>query len=252
MLAVIGGSGVAGLNVMKIIRREIVRTPYGEPSAPLVFGEIAGAAMLFLVRHGPGHIHPPHCVNYRANMQALQHSGATAVVAIAAVGGIGDTAAPGSIVVPSQIIDYTYGREHTYFDGADRRVQHVDFTEPYDAALRENLLKAAKAAGVAAVDDGVYAATQGPRLETGAEINRIARDGGTVVGMTGMPEAALARELGLPYAHLCVVSNWAAGRGDSRRVISHAVIEKTLEHSVNSVQQIILQFAKQSSQSTGK
>ncbi len=249
MLAVIGGSGVAGLNVMRVLRREIVRTPYGEPSAPLVFGDISGAKVLFLVRHGPGHIHPPHCVNYRANMQALKHSGATAVVAIAAVGGIGDTAAPGKIVVPSQIIDYTYGREHTYFDGADRRVEHIDFTEPYDAALRSNLLTAAKAAGVAAVDDGVYAATQGPRLETAAEINRIARDGGTVVGMTGMPEAALASELGLPYAHLCVVSNWAAGRGDSQRVISHADINKTLEQSVNGVQQILLQFAKASSQS---
>lgn len=244
MLAVIGGSGVAGLNVMKVVRREIVRTHYGEPSAPLVFGEIAGTPMLFLVRHGPGHIHPPHCVNYRANMQALKHCGVTAVVAIAAVGGIGETAGPGNVVVPSQIIDYTYGREHTYFDGADRRVEHVDFTEPYDASLRTALLKAASEARVPVVANGVYAATQGPRLETAAEINRISRDGGTVVGMTGMPEAALARELALPYAHLCVVSNWAAGRGNSKTAISHALIQQTLDDSVGRVQQIIAQFAK--------
>jgi 5'-deoxy-5'-methylthioadenosine phosphorylase len=246
MFAVIGGSGVAGLSVMKVIRREIARTPYGEPSGPLVFGEIAGVPVVFIARHGPGHVFPPHCVNYRANMRALQDAGATAVIAIAAVGGISADAKPGSVAVPSQIIDYTYGREHTYFDGNDRRVEHVDFTQPYDESLRQRLLVAAAAANVAVVSDGVYAATQGPRLESAGEINRIANDGGTLVGMTGMPEAGLARELGLAYAHLCVVSNWAAGRGDSATKISHGALMATLDASVGKVQQVIAQLASAS------
>jgi 5'-methylthioinosine phosphorylase len=243
MFAVIGGSGVAGLNVMRVLRREIARTPYGSPSGPLVFGEISGGPMVFLARHGPGHILPPHCVNYRANLRALSDAGVKAVIAIAAVGGITRDSPPGAIVVPHQIIDYTYGREHTYFDGTDRRVEHVDFTQPYDEALRSALLKAANAAKVTTVEGGVYAATQGPRLESAAEINRIANDGGSLVGMTGMPEAGLARELGLAYAHLCVVSNWAAGRGDSEKRISHEHLLATLDANVARVMQVVAQYA---------
>ena len=243
MLAVIGGSGLAGLGQMKVIRRQIARTPFGEPSGPLVFGEMQGASMLFLARHGPGHILAPHRVNYRANIWALKEAGATDIIAVAAVGGMAADVGPGIVVVPDQIIDYTYGREHTYSDGSDRTVMHVDFTRPYSDELRDVVLKAAQDAGEPVVPSGVYGATQGPRLETAAEITRMARDGATLVGMTGMPEAALARELSLRYAHLCVVSNWAAGCADSERTISHAQIEATLDHSIGRVQKIIAALA---------
>ncbi|MBS0314909.1 MAG: S-methyl-5'-thioinosine phosphorylase [Proteobacteria bacterium] len=243
MLAVIGGSGLTGLSQMRVNRRQIVRTPYGDPSGPLVIGHIGAMPALFLPRHGPGHVFAPHRVNYRANIWALRESGATAIVAVGAVGGIGDDCAPGAVVAPAQIIDYTWGREHTYVDGSERGVTHVDFTHPYSATLRALLLQAAQTAGVAAIDGGVYAATQGPRLESAAEIERLRRDGATLVGMTGMPEAALARELALDYVHLCVVSNWAAGRGDSVQTVSHNGIETTLDHAIERVQRIIRALA---------
>jgi 5'-methylthioinosine phosphorylase len=243
MLAVIGGSGVVGSAVFEMTRRTIARTPYGEPSGPLSFGLVSGRDAVFIARHGPGHIHPPHKVNYRANIWALKEAGATALLSIAAVGGISDDAAPGVIVIPEQMIDYTYGREHTYFDGGDRQVRHIDFTMPYDAKLRHAIIEAANRANEAVVNGGTYAATQGPRLETAAEINRLSGDGATLVGMTGMPEAALARELDLPYAHICVVANWAAGRGDSKTAISHDAIEATMRASVARVAKIIAAYA---------
>jgi 5'-methylthioinosine phosphorylase len=243
MFAVIGGSGVVGSALMQMERRAVARTPYGEPSGPLVFAKVSGKSTVFIARHGPGHIHPPHKVNYRANIWAVKDAGADAVVSIAAVGGVGVDTAPGAIVIPDQIIDYTYGREHTYFDGGDRQVRHIDFTQPYDAALRTALLSAAESAGERVLSHGTYGATQGPRLETTAEIDRMARDGATLVGMTGMPEAALARELDLPYAHICVVANWAAGRGSSKEEISHDAIERTMEASIARVASIIAAFA---------
>lgn len=242
MLAVIGGSGLAGLGQMKVIRREIARTPFGEPSGPLVFGKINDVTVLFIARHGPGHVLAPHRINYRANVWALKQAGATDVLAVAAVGGITSDVGPGTIVVPDQIIDYTYGREHTFCDGSDRTVVHVDFTRPYSDPLRDLLLNASNSAGETVVKNGVYAASQGPRLETAAEIARMARDGATLVGMTGMPEAALARELSLRYAHLCVVSNWAAGCGDSKVKISHDDINTTLDESIARVQKVIVAF----------
>ena len=242
MLAVIGGSGLAGLGQMKVIRREIARTPFGEPSGPLVFGKINDVTVLFIARHGPGHVLAPHRINYRANVWALKQAGATDVLAVAAVGGITSDVGPGTIVVPDQIIDYTYGREHTFCDGSDRTVVHVDFTRPYSDPLRDLLLNASNSAGETVVTNGVYAASQGPRLETAAEIARMARDGATLVGMTGMPEAALARELSLRYAHLCVVSNWAAGCGDSKVKISHDDINTTLDESIARVQKVIVAF----------
>jgi 5'-deoxy-5'-methylthioadenosine phosphorylase len=243
MLAVIGGSGLAGLGQMKVIRRQIARTPFGEPSGPLVFGEMNGVPMMFIARHGPGHVLAPHRINYRANVWALKSSGATDVLAVAAVGGIAPNVGPGIIVVPDQIIDYTYGREHSFCDGSDRTVVHVDFTRPYSDSLRDQLLDASKAANETVVSSGVYGASQGPRLETAAEITRMARDGATLVGMTGMPEAALAREVSMSYAHLCVVSNWAAGCGDSKIKISHEDIQSTLDESIGRVQKIIASFA---------
>jgi 5'-methylthioadenosine phosphorylase len=238
MLAIIGGSGLTKLATLAVAQREIVRTPFGEPSAPLVFGQIAGQDVVFLARHGHGHTIPPHRVNYRANLAALHARGAHAVIAVASVGGI-RSHRPGELVLPHQLIDYTYDRQHTYFDGGDRKVVHADFTHPYTPELRSTCLAAAKQAGIAVGDGGVYAAVQGPRLETAAEIDRLERDGATMVGMTGMPEAALARELELPYASICVIVNHAAGRGDSAQAISMEALVRTLEAGMDKVRALL-------------
>lgn len=211
-LAIIGGTGLTRLAHLEIERRERVSTPYGEPSAALVFGRLHEQEMVFLARHGDPHINPPHKVNYRANLWALKHVGVTSVLAVAAVGGIRADMTPGRLVMPDQIIDYTYGRAHTFFEDDLEHVTHIDFTRPYSQWLREKVLTAAKVAGIAVIDGGVYGCTQGPRLETAAEIVRLERDGCDLVGMTGMPEAALARELDLDYACCAVVANWAAGK----------------------------------------
>jgi 5'-methylthioadenosine phosphorylase len=238
MLAIIGGSGLTRLSTLAVARREVVRTPYGEPSSALLFGRIAGHAAVFLARHGHGHTIPPHRVNYRANLWALQHCGARAVIAVASVGAIGPVE-PGALVLPHQLIDYTHGREATFFDGGDQRVVHVDFTHPYSRRVRSACLAAAAAAGVVLADGGVYGAVSGPRLETAAEIDRMERDGATLVGMTGMPEAVLARELALPYAAIAVVVNHAAGRGDSQHEISLDAIARTLEAAMERVRALL-------------
>lgn len=238
MLAIIGGSGLTRLSTLAVAHREIVRTPYGEPSAPLLFGQIAGQDVVFLARHGHGHTVPPHRVNYRANLAALKSRGAHAIVAVASVGGIRGHL-PGDLVLPHQIIDYTADRQHTFFDGGELKVVHVDFTHPYTPELRATCLAAAKQAGIAITDGGVYAAVQGPRLETAAEIDRFDRDGATMVGMTGMPEAALARELDLPYASICVIVNHAAGRGDSAQAISMEDLVRTLEAGMDKVRALL-------------
>jgi 5'-methylthioadenosine phosphorylase len=192
MLAIIGGSGLTRLATLAVAHREVVRTPFGEPSAALLFGQLAKHEVVFLARHGHGHTIPPHRVNYRANLWALKERGAKAVVAVASVGGIRD-AQPGDLVLPHQLIDYTSGRSQTFFDGGGQQVVHVDFTHPYSEALRASCLEASRAAGIPLADGGVYGAVSGPRLETAAEIDRMERDGATLVGMTGMPEAVLAR-----------------------------------------------------------
>ena len=239
MFAVIGGSGFTQASGLRAVRREVVRTPYGEPSGALTFGTIGGHAVLFLARHGYGHSIPPHQINYRANIWALHAQGAKHVVAIAAVGGIRDDIGPGALVIPDQIIDYTHGRASTFFTLADRGVQHIDFTFPYSPVLRARCLQAARQAGEPVVDGGVYAATQGPRLETAAEINRLERDGADLVGMTGMPEAVLAREIGLAYATIALVVNHAAGRGASRAGIVLDDMAATLQQAMTKVQHII-------------
>ncbi|MGH8161935.1 MAG: S-methyl-5'-thioinosine phosphorylase [Gammaproteobacteria bacterium] len=226
-IAIIGGTGLSRLEGLEIVRREVVYTPYGEPASPVIHGRFAGRKAVFLARHGQGHRLPAHRVNYRANLWALKSIGVEAVIAISTVGGIRENLLPGMLAVPDQIVDYTHGRANSYFD--EGRVVHVDFTDPYDHGLRQRLLAAGKSAGIEVVDGGVYAATQGPRLETAAEINRLERDGCDMVGMTGMPEAALARELELSYAVCAVVLNRAAGRGP--RDI-HAEIETSLEVGV--------------------
>jgi 5'-deoxy-5'-methylthioadenosine phosphorylase len=238
MLAIIGGSGLTRLSTLAVAHREVVRTPYGEPSSALVYGQIAGRDVVFVARHGHGHTIPPHRVNYRANLWALQQGGASAILAVASVGGIRD-GAPGDLVLPHQLIDYTHDRESSFFDGGDQRVVHVDFTQPYTPSLREKCLAAAKVAGIRLADGGVYGAVSGPRLETAAEIDRMDRDGVTLVGMTGMPEAALARELGLPYAVIAVVVNHAAGRGDSSEEVSMQGITKVLETAMERVRALL-------------
>ena len=238
MLAIIGGSGLTRLSTLAVAHREVVRTPYGEPSSALVFGQIAGHDAVFIARHGHGHTIPPHRVNYRANLWALKQRSATAILAVASVGGIRG-GAPGDLVLPHQLIDYTHDRESSFFDGGDHRVVHVDFTHPYAPELRAKCLAAAQTAGIRLVDGGVYGAVSGPRLETAAEIDRMDRDGATLVGMTGMPEAALARELGLPYAAIAVVVNHAAGRGDSSEHVSMDGINKVLHAAMDKVRTLL-------------
>ena len=236
-LAIIGGTGLTSLEGLKIVGREVVHTPYGEPSGPLTHGELFGNDVTFLARHGYRHTIPPHRVNYRANLWALKHIGVTHVIAVAAVGGITQRMAPCQLAVPDQIIDYTYSRSHTFFEEGLDGVTHIDFTHPYCAEMRQALLAGGKEAGLDLVDGGTYAATQGPRLETAAEVDRLERDGCDVVGMTGMPEAALARELDLCYASLAVVANWAAGR-DGKEITMEEISEN-LRTGMDRVRQVL-------------
>ena len=239
MLAIIGGSGLSKLGNMEVTKRRVARTPYGEPSGALTLGRICAAEVVFLARHGYGHTIAPHEVNYRANLWALKDAGADAVISVASVGGIRDELGPGALAVPHQIVDYTWGRRSTYFEGQGTPVNHIDFTEPYSAPLRQRIFKAAREAGEPVIDRGVYAATQGPRLETAAEIDRLARDGADMVGMTGMPEAALAREISLGYAAIAVVANYAAGRGESARAVPLDRIGAVLDEAMGRVRRII-------------
>ena len=239
MLAILGGSGLTKLANLEVTQRKVARTPYGEPSGPLTFGRISDCDVIFLARHGYGHTIAPHEVNYRANLWALKDAGADSVVSVASVGSIRKDLKPGSLVIPAQIIDYTWGRPGTFFQGAGTPVNHIDFTEPFSPPLRKRLLDAAKACKEAVHDGGVYAATQGPRLETAAEINRLERDGADLVGMTGMPEAGLAREVSLLYATIAVVANYAAGRGDSQHAVPLDKIGAILEEAMGRVRHII-------------
>jgi len=239
MLAIIGGSGLTQLSNLAVTRREILRTPYGEPSAPLLFGRLRDREVVFLARHGTGHSITPHEVNYRANIWALESLGVERVVSVASVGGIRSDLGPGTIVLPDQILDYTWGRRNTFFEGTDAAVTHVDFTHPYCEKMRRQCIEAAARAGEPCLDGGVYAATQGPRLESAAEINRLERDGADMVGMTGMPEAALAREVGLCYSAIAVVVNHAAGRGSSAEAIHLEKVYQVLQETMVRVRKIL-------------
>ena len=212
-LAVIGGTGVYTLGELADVESQQPVTPYGAPSGPVRIGMYAGKRVAFLARHGEGHSLPPHKINYRANLAALKALGAQRVLALNTVGGIGERFGPRVLACPEQLIDYTWGRVSTLCEDPGTEVLHVDFGDPYTSSLRRDVIAAAKRAGVAVVDGGCYGATQGPRLETKAEIARLRRDGCDLVGMTGMPEAGLARELGLDYACLAIIANWAAGAG---------------------------------------
>jgi 5'-methylthioinosine phosphorylase len=227
-LAIIGGTGVYRIAELQDVEAYQPVTRYGALSGPIRVGMLEGHKVAFLARHGEGHSHPPHLINYRANLAALQALGATRVLALNTVGGITERFGPRVLACPDQLIDYTWGRISTYCEEPGTEVLHVDFGEPYSRSLRHALLMAAARAQVALVDRGCYGATQGPRLETRAEIARMKRDGCDLVGMTGMPEAGLARELGLDYACLAIVANWAAGAGpDPDEVIT---LQDVLDH----------------------
>jgi len=213
-IAIIGGTGLTELEGPEINHVHELDTALGKPSSPVSEGTWSGQKVLFLARHGHPHKVPPHKVNYRANLLALKEMGATHIIAVNAVGGIHADMGSGRIVVPDQIVDYTWGRESTFFDGEYLPLEHIDLTHPYDESVREALIEGAKDIALDICGFGVYAATQGPRLETIAEINRLEKDGCDLVGMTGMPEAALARELNIPYASVCLVVNPAAGKSD--------------------------------------
>ena len=243
-LAIIGGTGLTSLKNLNITRREKIDTPYGAPSSELIYGELNGKQVIFLPRHGASHTLPPHKINYRANISVLKQVGVERIIAVAAVGGISDDMGPAALSVPDQLIDYTSGRINTFFEDDLTEVTHIDFTFPYSDAVRQLLLTACKTANVSVSDKGVYGATQGPRLETAAEIARMERDGCTVVGMTGMPEAALARELDIDYACLAVVANWAAGKaGDD--IITMEEIEQTLKEGMDKVRSVLEQVVIQ-------
>ena len=236
-IAIIGGTGLASFPGLKIIRKEVVRTPFGTPSGPLTYGEYCGKTIVFLPRHGSRHTIPPHMINYRANIWALHDKEVKRIVSVAAVGGINPEIYPARIVVPDQIVDYTYGRQHTFFEKDLSHVRHIDFSQPYNQELRTHLIKAAQQADIDVFDRGVYGCTQGPRLETSAEINKLERDGCDVVGMTGMPEAALARELEIAYAHCNICVNWAAGRGEE--LITIESIKECTEQGMEKVRSLL-------------
>ncbi|GAB2804375.1 S-methyl-5'-thioinosine phosphorylase [Halomonas shantousis] len=237
MLAIIGGTGLTEMEGLEVIRRHSSETPLGAASAGVVHGAIGDQELLFLSRHGHTHKLPPHRINYRANLWALKNAGATRIVGVTAVGGIDPALALGSLVLPDQLVDYTVGRESTYFDGRYKPFRHVDFSWPYTASLRETIREAAQRAGESLHERGVYGCTQGPRLETVAEIVCMARDGCTLVGMTGMPEAVLARELEIPYACLALVINPAAGVVE--REIAEAEVDAALAGGIARVRHIV-------------
>lgn len=236
-LAVIGGTGIEQLEGLVVYGEHQLETPYGQPSGAIQQGRLGNAQLLFLHRHGGAATIPPHLINYRANLWALRSLGASDVVGINAVGGITSTMGPGSLVLPHQLIDYTWGREHSVDEGADGRLLHIDFTEPYDNRLRQSLVAAAYHSDIAFEDGATHGVAQGPRLETAAEVRRMARDGCDIVGMTGMPEASIARELGLAYAAICMVVNPAAGLGEEP--ISLAKMHEILQRETQVVRALL-------------
>lgn len=237
-IAIVGGSGLTQLASLEIIRRDKINTPYGPPSGDLVQGSLAGNPVVFLARHGDGHSIPPHRINYRANIWALKQAGVQQIIAVFSVGALNQIL-PGEIAFPDQIIDYTHSRAHTFFDDETSPVTHIDFTEPYCPKLREILQATARELGIVFGEGGTYGASQGPRLETAAEIRRMRQDGCDYVGMTGMPEAALARELGMTYAACVVVANQAAGMTPGE--ISVATMNKILEEGMENVRVLVRQ-----------
>ena len=238
-LGIIGSSAMDNLPGFERSRVSNETTPYGEPSSRLVHGQLCGEPVIFLARHGDGQNIAPHLINYRANIWVFQHAGVEQVLAVNTVGGISERCASGSLIIPDDLIDYTHGREQTFFDGAGQDLQHIEFSPPYDEELRQRLCAAASAAEIEIIPDGIHGVVQGPRLETAAEIQRLKRDGCEIVGMTGMPEAALAREMGVAYACCGIVVNQAAGIGSGS---IHMEIEATKAEGMAIFKQLLRQF----------
>ena len=232
------GSGDAALPQLERLP-DGLDTPYGRAADGFFRGILAGEELLVLHRHGQPRRHAPHAINYRANLWRLQALGVERLVATYTVGAIAARLLPGDLVVPGQLIDYSWGRAQTFDDGG---ATHVDFTKPFDAELIAALAAAAQRATVQLAAGGVYGCTQGPRLETAAEIDRMERDGCTLVGMTAMPEAALARELGLPLAPLCIVVNPAAGRGAAAERIDLGALQETSNKGLAKVLAVLREF----------
>lgn len=241
MYAVIGGTGLNNLPGIEETELKRADTRYGKPSGVLQVGKLNAVEICFLARHGQPHSIPPHKINYRANIAALKDAGVSAIIAINAVGGIHYQLGPSHLSIPDQVLDYTSNRDHTIYDGSDDVLDHIDFTEPYTQSLRKTLIACAKQAGKKVLPCGTYAATNGPRLESAAEVMKIKQDGGDMIGMTGMPEAALAREMGLDYACIAVSVNWGAGL-HSLEPISMAAIETAMEKGMASVDAILAEF----------
>lgn len=242
-IAIIGGTGLTEFDQLKLIKsHQAIETELGSPSSVIIEGNLGQSRVLFLARHGHPHAVAPHKINYRANLLALQQLGAQEIIAINAVGGIHPDAVSGHISVPKQIIDYTWGREHTFFDGVFKPLDHIDFSYPYDEALRQRIINALQQTPLknGFSTETVYGATQGPRLETIAEIQRLEKDGCDLVGMTGMPEAVLARELNIPYASLCLVVNPAAGK--SEQLISMEDIRAVITSGMEEVKKVLLKL----------
>lgn len=238
LYAVIGGSGLYTLDDdFQIDSAEKIKTPYGEISAELQLGHWQGRPVVFLPRHGASHQIPPHKINYRANLWALKSVGVSHIIAANAVGGISPDYGPEALGLPDQIIDYSNNREQTFFDGENDEVRHVDFSQPYDSSLRSKILQAAGSTDIKLVETGTYGCTNGPRFETAAEIRKMQNDGCHVIGMTGMPEAALARELDIAYASIVLVVNWCAGIDDAS--ISMAEINRILGVGVDRIRALI-------------
>ena len=241
LTAIIGGSGFDTFEELSVSDALFQDTPYGSHSGPILQGCISDNDCIFLPRHGVGHRYPPHVVNYRANIWMLKQLGVSQIIAFNVVGGINCTMSPDTIVIPDQIIDYTSGREHTFFDGDQDKlseqglpaVEHIDFTHPYAPELRKKLIQFFYKYDIDCVEHGVYGCTQGPRLESASEIERYRRDGCDMVGMTGMPEAALAKELGIDYVSVAIVVNWAAGV--SAEMLSMIEIMSTVKKNMKSI-----------------
>lgn len=241
-VAIIGGTGLNRLPGLECSAEHSIKTPWGETSHPIQEGRLQGRPAYFLARHGVPHRIPPHAINYRANIRALRELGVDEVVGINAVGGIDPAHVPGHLVVADQLIDYTWGREHTFFDGAGADLRHIDFTSPYDADMRSRLIACATELGLGFSPTGTYGVTQGPRLETAAEVRRLGADGCDVVGMTGMPEAALAVEAGLRYAAVCMVVNPAAGLSEAP--IAETDILAIVEREAAAIAELLAAFLR--------
>ena len=237
MIGLIGGSGLSQLEGLVLEQQMQRETPFGEPSAPLIIGRYADKTVAFLPRHGEHHTIPPHLINYRANIWALHQLGVEQILAVASVGGITDTYMPGTIALPDQLIDYSWGRESSFTSEDFSADKHIDFTYPFDETLRQQIQLAANSEEMTVIDGGTYAVTQGPRLETAAEIQRLKNDGADMVGMTAMPEAALARELNIAYASIAVVANQAAGLS-SHPLTIEAILD-TMEESMGQVRRLL-------------